>query len=81
MTVVNSKTICVVIQKPLVVASCPIRTCAWRAANGFCKYSRDAERLDPQSLALLLGRTVPTADEVTSMKADLLMAVKKTLQA
>lgn len=81
MTVVNSKTICVVVQKPLVVASCPIRTCAWRGTNGFCKYSRDAERLDPQSLALHLGRRVPTADEIASTKADLLQAVKKTLQA
>lgn len=81
MTVVNSKTICVVIQKPLVVASCPIRTCSWRDIRGFCKYSRDAEKLDPQSLALHLGRPVPSADEVVSIKADLLQAVKKTLQA
>lgn len=75
------RTFCVVIQKPLAIPFCPIRTCTWKAVNGSCKYSREAEALDAPSLALLLGRSVPTTEDIAKTKADLLKAVRSTLMA
>jgi hypothetical protein len=81
-TVVNRlRTFCVVIQKPLAIPFCPIRTCTWKAKNGMCKYSREAEALDAQGLATLLGRPVPTTEDIAKTKADLLKAVRSTLLA
>lgn len=80
--VVNrSCTFCVVIQKPLAISFCPIRTCTWKGVDGFCKYSREAEALDIPGLASLLGRPVPDAEHIARTKADLLKAVRSTLTA
>lgn len=75
------RTFCIVINKPLAISFCPIRTCTWKASNGACKYSREAETLDPQGLASLLGHPVPSAEDIATTKADLLKAVRSTLMA
>lgn len=70
---------CVIVGKPLVIPTCPIRTCCWKSTQGFCKYSRDAESLDITGLSILLGKPLPTTEQQVRIKADLLKAVKTTI--
>lgn len=80
MSAVNRvSTFCIVIHKPMAIPICPIRTCAWKASSGFCRYSQEAEGLDAQGLAKLLNKPIPDQDTVVKIKADLLKAVRSTL--
>jgi hypothetical protein len=77
MAVNSVGTFCVVIHKQLVVKNCPIRTCTWRAENGQCRYSPQAESYTAQELAKLLDRPSPTDEP--RIKADLFKAVKSAV--
>lgn len=78
--VVNKRgTWCTVIDAPIAVASCPIKSCTYRnLKSGLCTYRKTSDQ-DVAALAMATGRPVPDAEQIQELKNDLATGIKSEL--
>ena len=75
-------TYCVVIEKRIVVSSCPLPmgTCFWKHRHtGLCTYSLDRTDMSVGELSALVGLDKPDEHQYQDIKASLYEAVAKEL--